>query len=138
MPIQRPMQRIWGLEPGIVILEGRLAVGSGGNITAATSRNPGVNVEQLSTGEYSLTLADGTVPRGIVAHIQMEIPDGQSPGTPLLATIFERTGGAVSFHCTELDDTPADPPSGSTIHYLLVCGNSSVQSPSGTITNQQA
>jgi hypothetical protein len=125
MPIMRPLQRTWGLEPGIVILEGRLDIGAAGAVQS-TSRKPGLTVVRNGAGDYTLTLSDGVAPRGIVGLFQLLVASGSAA---LYARMTARTSSSLRILCEDAAGADTDPPSGSEIHYIMVVGNSSVQSP---------
>ena len=125
MPIQRPLSRTWAMEPGVVLLEGRIDIGAGGAVQT-TSRSPGVTVTRTAAGAYTFTLDDGVAPRGIVGLVDLMIA---AANPSLFARWTSRTSSVLTLLVETGLGVDTDPPSGSEIHYLLIVGNSSVSVP---------
>lgn len=123
---QSKYNQIHHLDAGLVLLAGHWAIGATGAVGAKTA-GTGLTLTRTATGDYTITVdATGGVPSIAAAFVDLEEDADQSYDVAM--KVSTASAGTVTFtvYVGDASTTPADPPSGSFIHALVVVKNSSV------------
>jgi len=119
------------MQPGVVFIAGRVAIGATGAVGAQTGK--GFSVTRTGTGLYTITIDTSSVggvntTRGVPAilHAQLDIAPAAANATQYATVLtFAPTTGTLTVQ-TSTEATPntaADPPSGSFLQVFLVVQN---------------
>lgn len=111
------------LQPYIVQVVGKVAIGSSGAVGTASGK--GFTVTRTGTGLYTITLdAQTSVPDILYAHVDVVFATGSNTQTCRILTL-DAANKKVTVQCNDAGtvNVAADPPSGSILTFNIVVQN---------------
>lgn len=119
MATNRKFKPVWGtLDNKAAFIAGRVAIGATGAVGAQT-RGRGVTVTRTAVGDYTLTLP---YPVADINFVKCEIEEDADVAYLAKVKVVNAAAGTVTLtvYTGAATTTPADPPSGSFLHFFLV------------------
>lgn len=124
MAINRALNWLKTIQPELVVIAGRVAIGATGAVGASTGK--GFTVTRTGAGLYTITLdAAGAVPALLFGMADVVFATANNTQTACVLTL-NAASKLITLQCNDAGtvDVAADPPSGAFLQFLIVVQNS--------------